>query len=250
MRLRVATYNIHRCIGRDGVEAPERIAQVLRAIDADVVALQEVACVPGTPTDVLALLSRAAKAAAIQGFTLIEARKSYGSAVLTRLAPASIRRHAIDVPNREPRGLLEIRMNFGQRSATVLATHLGLGIRERRHQLSRLLAHLDTIATEVVILLGDFNEWFPYGRTQGRLRRRFSPMPSPSTFPAHRPLLALDRIWVRPPEALRTLTVPDTPLTRSASDHLPLVAELDLPTVQCRPPCLGLEDRMPAEKIR
>src|SRR5712691_615295 len=40
--LRVATYNIHRCRGIDGRTRPERIASVLRAIDADVVALQEV----------------------------------------------------------------------------------------------------------------------------------------------------------------------------------------------------------------
>ena len=40
--LRIATYNVHRCRGLDGRTRPERIAAVLRAIDADVVALQEV----------------------------------------------------------------------------------------------------------------------------------------------------------------------------------------------------------------
>jgi endonuclease/exonuclease/phosphatase family metal-dependent hydrolase len=40
--LRIATYNIHRCRGIDGRTRPERIAAVLRSIDADVVALQEV----------------------------------------------------------------------------------------------------------------------------------------------------------------------------------------------------------------
>ena len=40
--LRVATYNIHRCRGLDGRTNPARIAEVIRAIDADVIALQEV----------------------------------------------------------------------------------------------------------------------------------------------------------------------------------------------------------------
>jgi endonuclease/exonuclease/phosphatase family metal-dependent hydrolase len=40
--LRIATYNVHRCRGLDGRTRPDRIAAVLRSINADVVALQEV----------------------------------------------------------------------------------------------------------------------------------------------------------------------------------------------------------------
>ena len=63
MRFRMATYNIHRCIGRDGKASPHRVAEVLRAIDADVVALQEVAYAPEGPGDVLHFLAEAAEAA-------------------------------------------------------------------------------------------------------------------------------------------------------------------------------------------
>jgi endonuclease/exonuclease/phosphatase family metal-dependent hydrolase len=49
MVLRIATYNIHRCVGCDGLEAPERIAAVLQDIKADVAALQEVAFDPSSP---------------------------------------------------------------------------------------------------------------------------------------------------------------------------------------------------------
>ena len=43
---RVATYNVHDCIGRDGVYSPSRIVEVLRSLEADVVALQEITLDP------------------------------------------------------------------------------------------------------------------------------------------------------------------------------------------------------------
>src|SRR5215203_2880890 len=43
-KIRIATYNIHKCVGVDRKFSPERIADVLQEIDADVVALQEVLC--------------------------------------------------------------------------------------------------------------------------------------------------------------------------------------------------------------
>ena len=76
MPLRIATYNVHRCIGRDGTESPERIAAVLREIDADVVALQELAHRPGTPGDVLGYLAESIDAEAIEGTTLRDKRET------------------------------------------------------------------------------------------------------------------------------------------------------------------------------
>ena len=45
--IRVATYNIHKCRGLDRRISPHRIAAVIRELDADVVALQEVLHVEG-----------------------------------------------------------------------------------------------------------------------------------------------------------------------------------------------------------
>jgi endonuclease/exonuclease/phosphatase family metal-dependent hydrolase len=104
MALRLATYNIHRCIGADGKEDPQRIADVLRAMDADLVALQEVAYDPETPGDILRFLSRAAGAQAIAEPTLQEGKRRYGNAVLTRLTPLEVRRIDISLRSREPRG--------------------------------------------------------------------------------------------------------------------------------------------------
>jgi len=77
------------------------------------------------------------------------------------------------------------------------------------------------------LLMGDLNEWYLWGRPLRWLHSHFREMPSaPRTFPAHRPVFALDRIWVSPAGSLRKLVRHATPLARSASDHLPLIAEI------------------------
>ncbi len=83
--MKLATWNIHRCIGRDGVKSPERCAAVLQEIDADVIALQEVESRPGHEGDVLAYLARESASHAIPGMTMIKQDACYGNAVLTRL---------------------------------------------------------------------------------------------------------------------------------------------------------------------
>ena len=82
MILRIATYNIHRCVGCDGIEAPKRIAAVLRDIDAEVAALQEVAFDTDGPENILADLARSMDAHAIEGPTLLEQKGRYGNAIL------------------------------------------------------------------------------------------------------------------------------------------------------------------------
>lgn len=60
------------------------------------------------------------------------------------------------------------------------------------------------------------------------LKRRFNKMPALATFPAHRPLLSLDRIWVDPAERMISIKVHESELSAVASDHLPLIAEIEL----------------------
>jgi endonuclease/exonuclease/phosphatase family metal-dependent hydrolase len=228
MGFRVATYNIHRCIGRDGIANPQRIAGVLQALDADLVALQEVAFDPGASDNALQFLAEATGARAIAGPTLLEAQRRYGNAVLSRIAPREVRRNDISVPGREPRGVLHLVLETSATSVSVLATHLGLSIEERRRQMARIALLLEKPASEVTVLLGDFNEWRPWGRSLRDLKRRFDPAAAPPTFPSRGPLLALDRIWVRPVHRLKSLQVFKGAQARAASDHLPLVADLDL----------------------
>jgi endonuclease/exonuclease/phosphatase family metal-dependent hydrolase len=228
MNLRIASYNIHRSVGRDGREDPSRIASVLEELDADVVALQEVGYRAQASGDVLPQLARAMGARAIEGATLLDERGHYGNAVLSRLPIEVVHRLDLSVPLREPRGAIELMIDARGQAMQVIATHLGLRPGERRHQISELLSLLEASAAEVQVLLGDLNEWFLWGRPLRWLHRVFDRMPAPATFPAHRPWLSLDRLWVKPARIVKSLVTHTSPLSRVASDHLPLVAELEI----------------------
>jgi endonuclease/exonuclease/phosphatase family metal-dependent hydrolase len=221
--LRVASYNIHLGIGSDGRFEPERIAAVLREIDADVVALQEVQLGP-TPFDMLAFLRDATGCEAVAGPTLHGRHGQYGNAVLTRRPVLGVRQLDLSIAGREPRGALDLKLLGRTGEVRFVATHLGLRPAERRAQIRRLLAECGKPRDGVTVLLGDLNEWFLWGRPLRWLHRVFAATPAPATFPARRPLFALDRIWVHPRSLLRYLAVHATPLSRVASDHLPITA--------------------------
>lgn len=228
MRIKLATWNLHRCIGRDEVMSAERCAAVLKELDADVVALQEVESRPGHELDVLAYLARETGSRAIPGATMTEAGIHYGNALLTRLPVRTVRRHDLSVPGREPRAALDVDLESDQCRVQLIATHLGLRPAERREQVRRLLSLCDIKGRDLVLLAGDLNEWFLWGRPLRMLHRIFPDTPHRRTWPAHAPLFALDRVWVHPRRALRRLAVHRSALTRVASDHLPLSAEIEM----------------------
>jgi endonuclease/exonuclease/phosphatase family metal-dependent hydrolase len=228
MDLRVATYNIHQCVGRDGIENPRRIADVLNEIKADIVALQEVTSYPEISDDMLAYLADATEMNPIEGFTLSVAGSRYGNALLSRVPISAVNRVDISVQGREPRGVIEVVLNHNCQNVVLWATHLGLSIEERREQINTLLKIIDAANADMSILLGDLNEWFPWGRPLRELQRWFTTVTSPATFPARRPFLKLDRILVRPADRIVTIRTHSTKLSRGASDHLPLVADIAL----------------------
>ena len=80
---------------------------------------------------------------------------------------------------------------------------------------------------DLVVLAGDLNEWFPWGRTLRMLGRLFPNASHRRSWPAHAPLLPLDQIWVHPASAVRRLATHNSALTRVASDHLPLTADIE-----------------------
>lgn len=228
MRLKLATWNIHRCIGSDGILYPARIAQVLREIDADVVALQEVDSQPGHELDILAFLAEQTGSRQIPGITMLRSDTHYGNAVLTRLPILAIRRHDLSVTGREPRGAIDVDLDCQGRRVQLVATHLGLRPSERRYQVRQLLPVFAEAGNDVVLLAGDLNEWFLWGRPLRMLQQQFPDTPHRRTFPARFPLLTLDRIWVYPRDRLASLQVHTSKLARIASDHLPLVATINI----------------------
>jgi endonuclease/exonuclease/phosphatase family metal-dependent hydrolase len=229
-RLRVASYNIHECVGGDGRRDPARIAAVLREIDADIIGLQEVDARPGEASESMQMQYLASTLGhhAVAGTTLLRAGGEYGNAILTRRPVLDVRRVDLTVYRREPRGALDVDLDIDGRTVRVLVTHLGLLPGDRRKQVRRLLDLLGDHPSDVVVLCGDINEWFAVGRPLRWLHARLGRTATVPTFPSAFPVFALDRIWVHPHGALAALTAHASPAARRASDHLPLLADIRL----------------------
>ncbi len=241
--IRLLTWNVHRCLGVDGRISPGRIADVIAAAAPDVVALQEV--------DVLrrrtGRIDQAEEIARALGMTshfhanLRVLEEQYGDAILTTL-PSELK-HSGRLPGRpglrtlEPRGALWASIDVGGAQLQVINTHLSLVARERRTQTDHLLGEdwmgrADCLGP--VALVGDFN-LVPRSRLYHRLARRLLDAQrapgmgrSCPTFPAAFPVLRIDHVFTRGAVSVRRVEVIRNGVTRVASDHLPLVVDLEI----------------------
>lgn len=231
MRCRAVTWNIHSGVGRDGVYDPSRAAEVLAEIDADVIGLQEVDWrhAPIGGRDQLEIIGDRLGLTGIAGPNLKDHRGAYGNALLTRFVVRESRQVELLHKRREPRGAIDATLVHGALSLRVLVTHLGLKRRERRRQLEAIRATLgESPPADSMLLLGDLNEWLhPHLARNPFLPELFPSSAAGRTFPSRLPWLMLDRILIAPePVSLRHWVV-DTRAARAASDHLPLVAEIE-----------------------
>jgi endonuclease/exonuclease/phosphatase family metal-dependent hydrolase len=115
----------------------------------------------------------------------------------------------------------------------IIAAHFGLLRRSRSQQATALIEATRSVLRPT-LLLGDLNEWRVKKRSSLlELLPHFGPLHAvlPS-FPSRFPVLALDRILSRPPDLISSIEVHQTPLARTASDHLPLKARLNLDKVR------------------
>ena len=232
--LRIATYNIHRCRGLDGRTRPDRIARVLRGVDADVIALQEVVGAGpkgrGHAEEIGAALG--------MGWVMAPARQlrghNFGNAVLSRFPIVAHIEHDLSWKTCEPRRMQRVDVDAGGCTLHIYNVHLGTAILERRHQAHRLA----TIASDrhvagPKIVLGDFNEWMKGLATtllseklnsvdlRNHLKRR-------RTYPGFFPVLHLDHIYYAGRVQVVGVELPRTRLSLVASDHLPLVANIKI----------------------
>lgn len=225
--LRLASYNIHKCVGRDGRFDPDRTAAVLQELDADIIALQEADRRFGDRAGLLDLpaLERLTGLVPLPVNHRPRSHGWHGNLLLSRVG-ALHGIQTIALPGLEPRGAIIADVELpGQQPLRIIATHLGL-LRRSRVEQARVLA--DAVAagnSTPTLLMGDLNEWrLDRPRVLTDLDQAFDALPAgvPS-FPARRPLLALDRIIGRRLQ-LSPVQVHDTPLARIASDHLPITA--------------------------
>ncbi|HET7404432.1 MAG TPA: endonuclease/exonuclease/phosphatase family protein [Usitatibacter sp.] len=225
--LRLCSYNIHCGIGRDRRFSEKRILEVLREVDADVIALQEVES-RASGVDMLALLAKELGFHAIFGSTLLRPDGHYGNGLLARCPIRASSLCDLSWRGREPRGAISADIDCDGHRLRIVATHLGLRPAERREQVTRLINLFRQRPDDRAVLLGDLNEWFLWGRPLRRLHRYFEHTPSPATFPSRMPFLALDRIWTHPRSMLKNLRAHRSRVAAVASDHLPIVATLEV----------------------
>lgn len=232
MRLKFASYNIHKAVGLDRRRDPDRIIAILNEIDADVIALQEADRRIGRRESVLPLEH-------IEDYTpyhpvpLNHRPHSlgwHGNALLVRRSIALAEAAVVPLPVLEPRGAIRADLLCQGRRIRVVGMHLDLSGLRRRHQLRAILAHLDRCDGAVPsVIMGDCNEW---SQRRGALSEFHPPwrhLACGRSFPSRRPVAPLDRIVVSSSWEVESCGVHHSALAARGSDHLPVWAELRLP---------------------
>lgn len=230
--MRCVTYNIRRCIGRDGREDPSRIARVLGELQGDVIGLQEV----GTSREGESKLFELAAKTGLYAVAapLVDRGVHWqGNALLTRHTIHEVVRTGMSVRGREPRGVLDVVLGVASRRVRVLVVHFGLRYAERKQQVGVLLRHLNLDSDDLLVVMGDFNEWRPRSWALAQLDGAMQRVRPRRSFPTPVPFLALDRIWTHSGSVVRS-GVHRSREAKVASDHFPVWADLALPTTVLR----------------
>ena len=241
LEIRVATYNVHKSRGLDQRTRPERIAEVIAQIDADVIAIQEVLDVHnGLPEfDQVRRIQ-----SCLKGYEICfgENRRlhggGYGNLTLSRFPIRTCENYDISWRHRERRGCLRSDVVLpGGSMLHLFNVHLGTSFTERRHQ-ARLLLSDEVLHRQEYsgpkIVAGDFNEW-TRGLASRLMGEAFEAAPprkllrSLRTYPGVFPVLHLDHFYYDRHLSLASFRVHRTRLALLASDHLPLVATFQLP---------------------
>ncbi|MFN3513700.1 MAG: endonuclease/exonuclease/phosphatase family protein [Phenylobacterium sp.] len=240
---RILTYNVHRCVGSDRRLDVGRVAEVIAKFEPDIVALQELdvgRARTGGVDQAHEIAQRLKMAFHFHPALRVE-EELYGDAILTALPERLIQRAPLPghpaIPQLEPRGALWVAVEIDGREVHIINTHLGLVPREQQIQAAHLagpswLQH--PLRTGPTILLGDFNATgtsVVYRTLTARLAAARNLAPArgaTSTFPSALPVLRIDHIFVSPEIGVGHVFAPYEPLTRAASDHLPLVMDFSL----------------------
>ncbi len=251
-QLRVVTYNILGGRNTDGARDLTRVADVLKALNPDLVAMQEVDVntrrirgkdVPKELGALTGLQPFFAEAMPFDG-------GSYGEAILSRLPVESQKGHALPArPKSEPRAALEIVCRLGDSADApklrFIATHLDhqRAPDDRVLQIHKLLELFpEPSSPPLALLAGDFNAELP-DAALALLQPKWTPVwpegKAALTFPSDQPKIAIDHVFFGTGakwKVLRVLAGTDIfpgdtawkDQLAKASDHVPVVAELEM----------------------
>lgn len=223
--LRLASYNLRKCVGLDRRRTPARSLEVINSLNADIVALQEADRRLGKRP---AALPRGL-ITSYSDFIPIDLDETgvslgwHGNAILVRAGLKVCNIQRLTLPGLEPRGAVITQIG----PLRLVAVHLGLIRRFRLMQMNAILAALAPLAPMPTVITGDFNEWSP-ARGMEPLKARFTVHAPGLSFHAARPVAALDRFVLCPDVHLKSAGVYKSKLSRRASDHLPIWADVSV----------------------
>ncbi|MEH6648039.1 endonuclease/exonuclease/phosphatase family protein [Sulfitobacter sp.] len=225
--LSVASYNIHKGVGTDRRRDLVRTAAVIAEIGADILAVQEADTRFGNRMGLLDLerIRNDLGLIAVPMEGVGDAHGWHGNLLLVRNALVQ-EVHQVILPGLEPRGALVTDLVIAGRPLRVVNAHLGLLQASRTAQVRALLDKIGGLDGRPTLLMGDLNEWRGAGAAFQALEKHFSLAQARPSFPSRFPLLALDRMMMSPHGTLLDVATHDSPLSRRASDHLPIKAKL------------------------
>lgn len=228
----IASYNVHKCVGTDKIFNPARTISVIAELNADVLALQEIDKRFGKRIGLLDLDDLQQKTGLVPvPIDTISPRGQgwHGNALFFR--EGNVRDvHQIHLPSIEPRGALIVELELRTGHLRIIAAHFGLLRRSRAQQAAAILSFMKERPHMPTIMVGDFNEW-RIGKNSSltTLMPFFDVvMGTVPSFPSRFPVFALDRIFSYPHELVTSVEIHDSPLSRVASDHLPIKAHINL----------------------
>lgn len=231
LAIKVATYNIRKAVGLDQRRDPARILSVLNEIDADIVTLQEVDRRFGARVSAIPLAMLAAETPYVP--VPLNAHPAaigwHGNAILVRKGIEVRHAQPIDMPTLEPRGAVMAELSVNGHSLRVIGVHLDLSGLWRRKQIRALLAAIDANPLHMpTVMMGDFNQWSDKGALSELAFHHHRLVQTPKSFHTSRPVARLDRIIVSHEVTVRAADCHVSPLSKQASDHLPIWARMQI----------------------